>query len=218
MKNHNHLEPIKNEDHGSNSKKKKKKKTKKKQKDQHTKSTDVNEGTIALTNQEENALVENEKSVKIKKKKKKNKKKQNEQHTQSMDANEGIFAFTNQSENTLVENEKSVKIQKNKKQKRNHSENDLKTQNLDQEHGNSEINQSECNENQEIQPSSGNDINGTSFNEDLGITMTENHEKEKRHRKSKKKKSKYKHQHEETAEQSFVQHKSAGDEVLLKED
>lgn len=45
------MNPIKNEneDHGLNSKKKK---TKKKQKDQHTKSTDVNEGTIALTNQE----------------------------------------------------------------------------------------------------------------------------------------------------------------------
>lgn len=169
------MEPIKNEieDDGSNSKKKKKKKTKKKQKNQ--KSTEINEGTITFTNQAENTLVENEKSVKIRRKKK-------------------------------------------KKQKHNNPINDLETPNFDHEHWNSEINKSECNDNQEIKPSSGNDINGTSFNDDRGITMTENHEKVKRHKKSKKKKSKHKHQHEETAEHSFVQHESAGNEVLLNDD
>lgn len=156
-----------------------------------------------------------------KKKKKKKKKKQKDQHANSTDINEGITAVNSQAESALVENENSEKIQKKKKKKRkrNHPEIDLETLNLDQEQGNTETNQSECNNNQDIQPpSSSNDINGTSFNDDRGITMTESYEKGKRHKKSKKKKSKHKHQQEETTKNSFAQHESAGGEVLLNDD
>ncbi|XP_065927530.1 G patch domain-containing protein 4-like [Magallana gigas] len=126
-----------------------------------------------------------------KKKKKKKKKNQKDQHTKSTDVNEGIIAVNSQAENALVENEKSEKIQKKKKKrKRNHPEIDLETLIIDQEQGNTETNQPECNNNQDIQPpSSGNDINGTSFNDERGTTMTENYEKVKKHKKSKKKRA-----------------------------